>query len=585
MAFDAGMLAAVTDEINRFGAGSRIEKIGQPGKDEVVFTLRPQRSTGTESLRLSVNFGAATPKLSFTYNEKENPATPPNFCILLRKHLSGAKLERAEMPSFERAVHIYFSARDDMGFPCGKVLIAEIMGKYSNLMLTDEGGRILAPGRPVDLMMSSKRTVLPGMQYEAPPAQDKRDPLSETRGGFDEFMKSRQDIHAERALLDGYAGISPLTAREIAYTAGALGKAVGETDAVALSDAFFGFTDTVRNRRFVPVLVLEDQKPLEFSFFPVRQYGEKAETVVCRDFGELCDRYFGERERASSVRQKGNDILHLLSSAKAKIQKKLEIMAQEKHEAENAGEYRHIGDLITANIYRIEKGAEGVSVTDYGADGCPEVILRLDKRLSAAANAQKYYKKYNKAKSALERIDEQTGIAESELSYLESVEDALSRADGESELSEIRDELRECGYGARLGKSRMPGRRRSEPLEYRTSGGYRVLCGRNNIQNDILTHKTAAKGDLFFHVKGMPGSHVILFCDGGEPPAQDYTEAAMIAAVHSCADMRGQIPVDYTRVKNVKKPAGGRPGLVIYHTNYSAYVDYDRETVEKLRVK
>ncbi len=318
---------------------------------------------------------------------------------------------------------------------------------------------------------------------------------------------------------------------------------------------------------------------------PIYQYGSEYQLVALDSFASLIDKYFEERDRSERVKQKASDILHIVTNAETRLSKKIVKLTEELAETDECERIRREADLITSNIYQLKKGMDKVVVTDYYTDGCPEVEITLDKQLTPTQNSQLKYKKYTKMKNAKVYLAEQIEIAKQELLYIETVADSLCRANGESELYEIREELYRSGYGSRMKNVQRQKKQTPKPLEYKTSGGYRVLCGKNNIQNDYITFHVAEKGDLWFHVKNRPGSHVILLCGGDEPSELDYTEAAMIAAYHSSATGDSPVEVDYTRVKNVKKPSGGKLGFVIYHTNYSTVVKRDGDTVDRLALK
>lgn len=572
MAFDAGMVRAVSYELQNKLAGARIEKVHQPEKDEILLVLH----AGRENLRLTVSASANNPRIHLSTRQKENPATPPSFCILLRKHLGSAKLISVEQIGFERVVRIAFEARDEMGFHYRVHLYAEIMGKYSNLILTDENDIILGAIKPIDFTTSQKRQVLAGMRYELPPVQDKRDPLSETREGF-MSLRASDDKAADKFLTTHYAGLSSLTAREIAY----------RTDsAEALYASFQRTIEHIRQNDFLPTLICDENGyPIEYSFIDLIQYGDLYRKKHPESISEIIEQYFAARDSADRVKQRAADLLKLLTNSEARLEKKISIQKEELAATSEKETFQKYGELITAHIYMLSKGMKFAEVTDYYSENMESIRIPMDVRLTPAQNAQRYYKKYTKLKNAQIELQKQIELSSAELDYIRSVSDLLTRASGQSELDEIRAELSQAGYGARMKKSVGGGQKKkpSKPMEYVTSGGYRVLCGKNNLQNDELSMKTAAKSDWWFHVKNAPGSHVIMLCDREEPSEQDFTEAAMIAAVNSSLSEAKHIAVDYTQVRNLRKPSGAHPGFVIYHTNYSAYVSPDRDRVDQLK--
>ena len=574
MAYDAGMLRAVIGEINReTGEGAKLEKIYQPARDEVTLTLR----MGKNIRRLVINAGTSSPRVCLSDLSRENPTVAPMFCMLLRKHLAGARLLRCEQIGFERAARFVFAGYDEMGYATEKSLVAEVMGKYSNLMLLDASDKIVAVLRPVDFTTSRLRQVLPGMTYELPPPQDKAPPIGETREGFfAKYAAYPPELPLDKFVLSTYLGTSRQVAQEIAYLAGGPDALCRDVDAGAAWEVFSRWFDDLDAGRVTPTLVLSpDGTPVDFAYAAETFRGAGYENKVYPDFAGLFDAFFAERDRIERTRQRAQDLIRLLSAAKGRLSRKLDAQTAELADTAKGEEYRRTGDLIIANLYRLRRGDRIVSLIDYALDPPAEVTVELDPRLSPSDNAERFYKHYRKAKTAKAVLSEQIARCREEIEYLESVESFLDRAETEQDLADIRDELYRAGYASRM-KNYAPQKQNkpSRPTETVTPGGYRVLIGRNNLQNDRLTFKVAARNDLWFHAKGVPGSHVILLCDGAEPSAEDYTFAASLAAGYSKANAAGgaTVPVDYTRVCNVKKPAGARPGFVIYKTNYTAYV-------------
>ena len=587
MPFDAGMFAATVYEIEKNAIGARIEKIHQPEKEEIVFVFHDVKIDGVrKGLRLVINAGTNNPKISFSHIAKENPAIPPMFCLLMRKHLSGARLESAVQLGFERALMLEFSCRDEMGFSCTRYIVAEIMGKYSNLILLDDSKKVITAMKLIDFATSKVRQILPGMTYENPPEQKgKVNPLTVTKEEFCSRAESEGEKLADKFLIGSYYGLSPLIAREISYrSSGSVCTPLVECDRDKLWNSFSEYKDRINEKSFEPYLVLDGTgKPVEFSFMPIYQYGDGYSLVKMEDFGALTDKFFDERDRSERIKQKAGDLLHAINNAQLRLSKKIVKLSEELAATDECERYRCEADLITANIYKLKKGMDKVVVTDYYAEGCPEVEIELDRQLTPSQNAQSKYKRYTKYKNAKVYLSEQIRIAKDELAYIETVSESLSRADGEAELSEIRDEMARSGYASKMKIVQRQKKHLPKPLEYRTSGGYKVLCGKNNTQNDYITFHVADKGDIWFHAKNRPGSHVIMLCDGEEPSEKDYTEAAMIAAYHSKSSGDALIEVDYTKVKNIKKPSGAKPGFVIYHTNYSTLARRDADAVSEMQ--
>lgn len=586
MAFDAGMLACVIHELKTQSLGARVEKVYQPGQDEIILQIRSQ----TGGKRLLINAGSNNPRIGFTFTTRENPAVPPMFCVLLRKHLQGAKLSAIEQEGFERVVTLTFESRDEMGFPCLKYLFAEIMGKYSNLIFADEHKKIVGALKTVDFTTSSRRQVLPGMTYEWPPAQQKRNPRETDEQAFRAlYAAAPAEQTCDKWLSTTFLGLSAAVTREMSY------RATRHTDtpvkycsADTLYRAFDAVMNILRTEDYHPTLILDRDRPVEYAFLDLTQYTAPFEHRAFDSPGQMLDAFFDTRDREQRVKQRATDILHILTSTESRLHKKMDLQREELADCEKGEAYKRDGDLISANLYQLKKGQTEATLTDYNdyrEDGTYGVrTVTLDPRLTPAACAQKLYKKYNKAKNARKMLTEQLARGEEELNYIYSVFDALTHAETSADLAEIREELYRSGYASRM-KSYTALRKPVTPVvaHFITDGGYTVLCGKNNVQNEYITHKLAEKTDYWFHVKGMPGSHVLLVCHGEEPPEKDFTQAAEIAAYYSKAQGAPNTAVDYTLAKNVKKPASGKPGLVIYHTNWTAYVSPRVEEINRMR--
>ncbi len=586
MAFDAGMLSCVIHEIKTCALGARIEKITQPEKDEIVLQMRSFEG----GRRLLIHAGSGNPRIGFTTVQKENPPAAPMLCMLLRKHLSGAKLADVRQMGFERVARLEFETRDEMGFACRRYLYAEIMGKYSNLVFTDEKDKILAVLRPVDFSTSSLRQLLPGMTYELPPAQDKCDPTQTDEAVFcAAYGNAPAGRLCHKWIIETYLGLSAAVAREMVYLAtGDIETVVGDCDARTLWHGFDAVMSRIGQHDFEPTLYMDGGRPVEYAFMPLLQYGDSFEAVK-GSAGEILDRFFATRDRETRIKQHAADILHILTAAETRLHKKLDLQRGELADCDRGAEYKRYGDLITANLYLLERGMQKATLTDYeqyneedGSYG--ECTVPLDSRLTPTANAQLYYKKYNKSKTAREELTRQIALGEAELSYIYSVFDALSRAELDSDLTEIRDELYRSGYASRMKQYREHKAKNPTVAQFITPSGRRILCGKNNVQNEYITHKLADRNDYWFHAKGVPGSHVVLITDGEEPSDEDFTLAAEIAAHYSKASGGQNVGVDYTLVRHVKKPTGGKPGFVIYHTNWTAYVTPDGERIAAMRV-
>ena len=581
MPLDAISLQALVAELRTELMGLRIEKVQQPARDQVILLLRGSR-------RLLLNAGANAPRLQLTKITRDNPAEPPMFCMLLRKHLVGAKIADITQPPLERLVRIELDMIDDFGRPGKRTLVLEAMGRRSNLILLDGDGRIIDCMRRVDAEMSPQRQVLPGLYYEQPPAAGRLAVTAETEEGFREKLAAAQpERQADAFLLDNYFGIAPLMAREIVF------RATGETDrhifalTTGEEDRLWhelrGFSTAVEENNFTPICLKREGRPAEYSCFPITQYGSLMESETYPSFSALLDAFYETRERLDRVRQRGAELIRTATTARDRMRRKLAMQEKDYAATQNRDELRICGDLITANLYRMERGQSKLTCENFYDENCAAITIPLDPLLTPQQNAAKYYKRYNKAKTAEKHLREQMEIARRDLEYLESVLEEIDKAELEQDFNDIRDELREAGFLRRQGKKEI--RRPAKPREFRTSTGYRVLVGRNNRQNDKLTMKDADHRDIWLHTQKIHGSHTILCTEGKAMDDDTIVEAAKIAAYYSQARESGNVPVDYTPVKNVKKPAGARPGMVVYHVYNTVHVTPSAEFVKNRQVK
>ncbi len=591
MPLDAICLKAVALELDNELSGSRVEKVYQPDRNEIVLQTRGPK--GARRLLVSISAGAS--RVHFIDAARENPAAPPMFCMLLRKHIQGAKIASITQPALERMLTIELDAADEMGVPCRKHLICELMGKHSNVILCGEDNRIIDALRRLDGDLSSKRQIMPGMFYRMPPPQDKHDPFSVSGTGLAAALQTAEPgLTLDRFLLGQLLGFSPLLCRELSYRAsGDPAKPIGEMsgeERLNLSESFDCLISFVENQRFMPFLLTKKDggAVFDFSFLPITQYEGLMELTQEKSFSSMLAKFYEKKSRAERMARLSGDLRKTVANARDRLARKLAAQQKELDATKDRDKYKHMGDLITANLYRLEKGMNKAMAVDYYSPDCAEVEITLDVRLSPQENAQKYFKLYNKSKTAEDVLTRQIEQGRSDLYYLESVMEALSEAESERDLAQLREELTQTGV---LSKKQAKGRRRqvkpaaSKPFHYRTSDGFDVFAGKNNLQNDLLTLKTALKSDVWFHTQKIHGSHVILVSDGRSPTDTAMTEAAMIAAYHSKARQSSRVPVDYTPVKQVKKPVGAKPGMVIYHTYQTAYVTPDEAEIEKLRIE
>lgn len=585
MALDGVYLSLIKKELEPVLIGSRVDKIHQPSRDSIVIALRTQ-GFGTKKLLFSSSAGTA--RVHFTEREPENPQVPPMFCMLLRKHLSSAKLVAIRQDGFERILFFDFEATDEFGDRVTLTLASEIMGRCSNILLIGRDGRIIDAIKRVSEDMSRVRRILPGVQYSLPPKDDR---LSIT--AFDETALSErlavQKCDLSKALIRCFEGISPIFAREAAFFA----LRGGERSSEDLSNdektrLVYYLRDVAKKlesgENVCCLLRDRDGFMRDFCFTKINQYGN---LMLEREFdspSKLLDCFYSERDVLAQTKQRADDLFKLIISLSERIRRRVSAQKLELAECQNRDEFRVKGDLIMSNLYRIEKGMTSVRLENFYDENCSEVDISLDPRLTPSQNAQKYYSEYRKADTADKMLRGLIASGEQEEKYIDSVFDALSRASTESELAEIRSELAAEGYvKAQRGKQKQP--KALPPIEYLSSDGFRILAGRNNRQNDLLTLKLADRSDIWLHVKNITGSHVVILCEGAEPPEETLSEAALIAAFNSSARNGSTVPVDYTQVKYVKKPSGAKPGMVIYTNQKTLYVTPDSDAVESLRKK
>lgn len=569
MAFDACMMRAVLTEYKNEFSDAKIEKVLQPRNDEIDLVIH----SGRNSRRLVFNVGPNAPRLQLSDTVKENPQKAPMLCMFLRKHLTGGRITFVRQLDFDRIAEFTVSCYDEMGFPTVKKLVCEIMGKYANLIVLDSEDKVITAMKIIDFAASTVRQVLPGLKYQIPAKPDKLDPLVINEELFFErlsgFSKERT---AEKFITSTYSGIATQIAHELVYRAsGKIDTPIAEIDEKRFFKVFSEWQTLLINEDYSPTVAFDkDGKPIDYSYMDITYLGS-LESKKFNTLAELFDTYFAEKDRLERIHQRAHDLITLLDNTIARTERKLAIQREALLDSERGTEYKKYGDLITANIYSLKRGMTSFKAVDYYDESCPEVEIKLDSRLDPSRNAQRFYKLYNKCKNAKKVLSEQIEIWERELLYLESVRAFLDRAESEQDLIDLRDELYRSGYASKMRGYKPQKQTKLRPIKYETSGGYPLLVGRNNLQNDELTFKIAEKDDLWFHVKDVPGSHVIMVCDGEEPSEADYTEAAALAAYHSKAT-GDLVAVDYTRVKNIKKPQGAKPGYVIYKTNFTAYV-------------
>jgi len=559
MPADSVFISALVNELKEQLAGAKIDKIQQPERDEILLSLR----AGFRNFRVMLSAGTGDARIHVTNAAYENPAQPPMFCMLLRKHLTSARILAVEQPHLERSVEITMETYGTFGDILEKKLILEMMGRYSNIILCDSDGIIIDCLRRIDSTMSEMRQILPGLAYVRPPQQDKADiledrPVSGYGGG----------TLSDKWLLGHYRGISPLLCRELSFRAfGDSSVPARESDAPKLDAVLKGFREDVSGRNFKPVIIKTNGESSDYYCFPIKQYGSLASNTECSGFSELLDVYYTERDKKERMRQKTSVLNKTVRNARDRAGRKLAAQKTELLQTADRERSRQFGDIIKANIHAMKNGMSVLRAVDFYDENGGEVEIPLDVSKSPSQNAAAYYKEYSKAKNAEKYLTEQIEKGQAEYAYLESVLDELSRAESERDLSEIRRELEDAGIvkTRNAGKKGKPQKKTSgAPMEFTTPSGMRVRVGRNNVQNDELTHKLSYKTDMWFHVKGLHGSHAVLSTGGAKPDDGSVEFAASLAAYYSQGREDGKVAVDYTLIKNVKKPAGARAGMAIY---------------------
>ena len=572
MAFDAFFLKAVLEELRPVVLGARVEKIHQPSRDTVIFHLRCE--TGRQKLLFAPN--PAAPRLHLTTSNPENPDQPPMFCMLLRKHLSGARLSEIRQMDMERMAEFTFDCTDEMGYPVQKKLIVELMGKTCNLYLVDPEGRILDCLRRIALDESVKRAALPGFHYQYPDEITKQNPENLTKGDYVNLLTSAgADVLADR-LMDNLGGLSPLVCREaVLFATGETDTRAEGLDVEAVADKLqLFFAEHIAHPKpyYYP---LPDGTPKQFAFCPIYQYGklEQAES-----FSQLMDLYYIVKDRKDAMRQKSQAVRKTVSNLVQRLTRKLAIQEKELTATYDRERLRQLGDIVTANLHKITKGQTVLQAEDFYDENMTVVDIPLSVTLSPQQNAAKYYKDYARMNTAEKELTKQIALGQEEREYLQSVLEELGRAETEAELEEIRQELQMGGYLRADGKKRMK-QAKSKPMEFVSTDGYYIYVGRNNRQNEELTFKWARRDDLWLHASKVHGSHVIIACGGTTPPDDTITQAAQLAAYYAETTGGQNIPVDVTNVKQVKKTPGAKPGMVIYHTYRTVIVNPYKDIV------
>ena len=583
MAFDGITVSAIKAEIEDKILGGRIDKVYQPEKDEIILGIR---SMG-QAYKLLLTSNASNPKFHFTQTNPSNPMTPPLFCMVMRKHLQSGKIIKIEQPDFDRILNIYVESLNELGDYSVKKLVLEIMGRHSNIILTDENNTILDCIKHIGHDTSSVREVLPGREYTLPPSQGKINPLELDNNNFNEVLENNPSFEIQSVIYKNYTGISPIAASEICYRA----NVNGSTPVEALTDIqkeivfnkFAELVEDIKANRFYPESITNEKgKTIDFSPIEMTQFNG-LEIKKYTSISELIESFYANRDFAYRIGQKTQDLRKLITQNIERCIRKKDIQMQTLRSIKNRDELRLKGELLTANIYSIKKGMTTVELPNYYSENQELVAIELDSNKTPSENAQKYYKAYNKAKRTFEALKDQIKSNDEELAYLESVLTSVNNCTDEQDVKEIRRELREEGYVKKVKNQKDKSKKHSVPLHFISQDGFDIYVGKNNIQNDELTLKFARPRDIWMHTKNIPGSHVIIVANGQTIPDTTLNEGAMLSAFYSKAKNSSKVPVDYTEKKNVKKPNGSKPGFVIYETNKTAYITTSEEEIKKIR--
>lgn len=586
MAFDGITIAAVVKELRDTLIGGRIYKIAQPENDELLLTIKT--AEGGQK-RLLISAGASLPLIYLTEKNKPSPMTAPGFCMLLRKHLQNGRITDITQPGLERIIHLHIEHLNEMGDLCHKRLIVEIMGKHSNLIFVNEEDSIIDSIKHISGMVSSVREVLPGRIYFIPHTQEKQNPLSLDVESF-RFTMYGKNMPAYKALYSSYTGISPMIAQEICYRAGMDGDFStsyfeeapdGEEKLRLLYKSFSDMMEQIKNGIFSPAIVYENGVPVEYAPLPLSMY-EADSTKNYASISELLEQFYAEKNTVTRIRQKSSDLRRIVQTALERNVKKYDLQLRQMKDTEKKDKYRIYGELLNTYGYDIAPGAKSLEALNYYTNEM--ITIPLDPLLTASENAKKYFDKYSKLKRTYEALSQLTTQVKEEIDHLESIQAALDIALLEEDLAQIKEELIVSGYIHRKGGSKKI-KFTSKPFHYISSDGFHIYVGKNNYQNDELTFKFATGNDWWFHAKGIPGSHVVVKSEGASLPDSTFEDAARLAAYYSKARSQDKVEIDYTEKKNVKKPSGGKPGFVVYYTNYSMMIDTDISGITQLEEK
>lgn len=572
MPLDAVTVSALAKELSERLEGGRIDKVQQPERDMLLLSLRAKG----ENLRLVIAAGTGNARAGITRGSFENPAEPPMFCMLMRKHLVGARILSVTQPEYERLLIFTLDTHDELGVQSEKKLAVELIGRSANAVLIGADGRIIDCMRRMDFAGDALRRMLPGMIYRLPPKQEK--PVffalnPEQRRAL--IASADKTVPVDKWLMDSFSALSPLICRELAYRC--------NNDYVNLPDACDALCEAVAAGELAPWLISIDGKPKDFSFMAISQYGPAAQLERYDSFSEMLDAFYTRRDRAEQQRRRSHDLTKTVRTLRDRQQRKLAAQHEELRRTEGREDIRHQAELVTANIYRLRRGDRSLECEDYYDPACPVVHIELDPLKTPQQNAAALYKEYNKLKAAEQHLTVLTREGERQLDYLNSVLDELERAETDRDLSDIRRELTETGYIRARKGGKAERVKPQSPMKFVSDDGLEILAGRSNAQNDELTLKLARRTDYWLHTQRVHGSHVIIRCEGEEPPPRTLEQAAGIAAYYSQARGAGKVQVDYTMVRNVRKPSGALPGKVIYTDHKTVLAESDGALAERLK--
>ena len=579
MAFDGTVIANIVYDMNRLLTGGRIYKIYQPETDELLLVIKNQKETH----RLLLSASASLPLVYFTSENKQNPMTAPNFCMLLRKHISNGRIVEVSQPDMERIIEIRIEHLNELGDLCAKKLVIEIMGKHSNIIFLDDTGMIIDSIKHISNQVSSVREVLPGRTYMVPPAQGKISLYDITPAWMEGTLLTKASS-VQKAIYGSISGISPLMANEICYRASIDGDAavasLSDTEQATLYGELVRLKSQLQNHEFAPCIIYQGKTPLEFACMELSMYPDM-ETKTFSSISEVLETYYAEKEVVTRIRQKSTDLRKIVSNAIERTAKKYDLQRKQLKDTEKKEKYKIYGELLHTYGYDVQPGQKELTCINY-YDG-NEITIPLDTQLTAMENAKKYFDRYGKLKRTYEALHVLVEETRAELEHLESISNSLEIARDENDLMMIKEELMDFNYVKRHGQSKKKNKSKSKPFHYISSDGFHMYVGKNNFQNDELTFKFANGKDMWFHAKKMAGSHVIVKLEtASELPDKTYEEAARLAAYYSKGKNAPKVEIDYTERRNLKKPPQAKPGFVIYHTNYSMIIEPDITGIQEI---